>query len=648
MKTKEMQSWLSINSPNSLAQQLVSSIDISNALKSASIAELKEVSQIIRNRILEVVSINGGHLSSTLGAVELIVGMHSIFECNKNPFIYDVSHQCYAHKIITGRYNDFSTLRQINGVSGFSAPYESNLDYFIAGHSSTSISLAVGCAKAKKLKGDNFNPVVMIGDGAMSAGLVYEAINELGELKLPVVIILNDNEMSIAKPIGAISRVLSTTIASPFYQKIKKKTKRVLDLFPDSALYIAKRFEESLKLITPGILFEELGIDYIGPIDGNDIEGILHTLKIAKNMDTPVVVHAQTIKGKGYQVAEGKYEKWHSVGPFDLKTGKSSTKASINKSPTQTFSDKLLQLAKDDNKIVGLTAAMPSGTGLDKLMDSYLDRFSDVAIAEQHAVTSACAMAREGLKPFVAIYSTFLQRAFDQIIHDCSIMKMPVRFCIDRGGLVGEDGETHQGLLDISYLKSIPNMVISAPRDNKTLEYTLEFSSKDINFPYAFRYPRGNFMLDKMESSLNNSEYSKCLEGFRAEFLIQNCGDILFIGYGNGVGNAFETIQLLKKDIDLLDLVFIKPLDSEMLLKCFKKYKNIFIFSDSYKINGVGESVIALASDCYCRGEINFFPKIISFEVDDMFVKHGNTDRIKESLGIDNLSISKKIEKILH
>ncbi|MFA6789266.1 MAG: 1-deoxy-D-xylulose-5-phosphate synthase, partial [Arcobacteraceae bacterium] len=354
-------------------------------VKNKTTKELEELSLQIRNRIIDVVSRNGGHFSSTLGAVELTVGMHYVFDANSDPFIFDVSHQCYPHKLLSGRWESFETIRQFNGLSGFTKPKESHCDYFVAGHSSTSISLAVGAAKAIRLKKESRVPVVMIGDGSMSAGMVYEALNELGDRKYPIVIILNDNEMSIARPIGAISKHLSKLLAGKFYQGFKERVDKILrNHFPEGATYIAKNIEESMKLITPGIIFEEMGVDYIGPIDGHDIEEVIHTLELAKNMGKPVIVHARTVKGKGYEIAEGHHEHWHGVGPFDKESGEFIKKI-CQKSATEVFAQCLLNLAKNHDNVVGVTAAMPSGTGMDKLIAEYPNRFWDVAIAEQHA-----------------------------------------------------------------------------------------------------------------------------------------------------------------------------------------------------------------------------------------------------------------------
>lgn len=597
-------------------------------IKNKNIDELKQSAQSIRDRIIEVVSKNGGHFSSTLGAVELTLGMHKVFDANYDPFIFDVSHQCYPHKLITGRWEEFSTLRQFGGISGFTKPKESSCDYFVAGHSSTSISLAVGAAKANKLSNGTKVPVVMIGDGSMTAGMVYEALNELGDLKLPVVIILNDNEMSIAKPIGAISKHLSKILAGKSYQGFKDKVdKFIKNNMPEGATYIAKRMEESLKLITPGIMFEEMGIDYIGPIDGHDIEEVIDTLEIAKSMNKPVIVHAKTVKGKGYKVAEGHHEHWHGVGPFDAESGEFMKKAGA-KSATAVFSESLYELACNDEKVVGVTAAMPSGTGMDKLMKEFPERFWDVAIAEQHAVTSMAAMAKDGFKPFVTIYSTFLQRGFDQIIHDVCLMNLPVTFAIDRAGLVGADGETHQGQFDISFLRFLPNMTLFAPRDSQTLKYALEFA-KDFNSPCAVRYPRGAFKELEYEA--------KKFHLGRGEVLKEGSSDKVFIGYGAGVSKAAETLEYIDEDITLVDLRFVKPLDEELLLDIARKSKKWYVFSDSQAQGGVGSALLEFIN----ANDLNI--KIKTFEYPDIYVQHGDTKLLEEDLEILPHQIARKI-----
>jgi len=605
-------------------------------IKEKNIQELELVCADIREEILRVVSKNGGHLSSTLGATELIVAMHKVFDSKVDPFIFDVSHQSYAHKLLTGRWEEFDTLRQFNGLCGYTKPSESADDYFVAGHSSTSISLGVGAAKAIALKKeqDSRVPVIVIGDGSMTAGMVYEALNELGDRKYPMIIILNDNEMSIAKPIGAISRILSSAMAGPFYQKFKKHTESFVDNFGEGAHYLAKRFEEGLKLITPGLLFEEMGIEYIGPIDGHNIKSLIDTLELARGMGKPVIVHCQTLKGKGYQIAEGKEEKWHGVSPFDRKSGASAKKSSSSKSATQIYTEALMHLCESNDKIVGATAAMPTGTGLSKLMERYPDRFWDVAIAEQHAVTSMSALAKEGFKPFCTIYSTFLQRGFDQVIHDTCLMDLPVVFALDRAGIVGEDGETHQGVFDISFLRAIPNMTLFAPRDGKSMHQAMAFAS-EYQHPCSLRYPRGSFTETDLPLSTPFSLG-------KSQLLRSTESDILFIGYGNGVGRAYETAKLLDEEVSILDLRFVKPLDKEMLIEMSKKHKKWYIFSDSAKMGGVGSAILEFLAQ---QNILNI--SLVSFEYDDNFITHGNTKLVEESLGLLAEQLASKVKNLL-
>ncbi len=602
-------------------------------LKEKSIEELESIAEQVRQKILDTVSKNGGHLSSTLGATDIIVAMHSVFDAEKNPFIFDVSHQAYAHKLVTDRWDEFDTLRQFGGLSGYTKPKESDSDYYMAGHSSTSISLATGAAKAIALNGeqDERVPIAFIGDGSMSAGMVYEAMNELGDRKYPAIIILNDNEMSIASPIGALSRILSQTMASPFYQKFKAKTKDMLETLPDGATYLAKRFEESFHLITPGILFEELGLEYIGPIDGHNIASIKETLILARDMKRPVLIHVQTTKGKGYEVAEGagsEKEHWHGVGAFDLTTG-DSAKKSAPKASTAIFSETLVELADKDEKVVGVTAAMPSGTGMSNAIAKYPERFWDVAIAEQHAVTSMGPLAKEGFKPFCALYSTFLQRGYDQVIHDICLMNLGVAFAIDRAGLVGEDGETHQGVFDISFLRTIPNMTIFAPSSDTTMRLAMEYA-KDFPTPCAFRYPRGAFI--SQNSDATPFELGKSQ-------MIKEGEDILLIGYGNGMGRAEQVAELLESTPTILDLRFVKPLDKEMLLELAKTHKKWFIFSDSVKMGGVGSAILEMLSQERVQDI-----ELTTFEYDDEFITHGNTKLVEESLGLLPKQLAEQIK----
>lgn len=601
-------------------------------IKNYSIDELNSLAAEIREKILSTVSKNGGHLSSTLGATDLIIAMHYVFDPKSDPFLFDVSHQAYAHKLLTDRWDSFDSLRQFGGISGYTKPKESPFDYYVAGHSSTTISLAIGAAKAIALKQETRIPVVLIGDGSMSAGMIYEALNELGDRKYPVIIILNDNEMSIAKPIGAVSKLLSQTMASSFYQKFKARIEKILEKLPESATYMAKKFEESIRLITPGILFEEMGLEYIGPIDGHDIKELIETLQIAKTMHKPVIIHAQTTKGKGYEIAEGTgKEHWHGVSAFDITTGKSH-KTSSSKSATAIFGEKLLDFARNDAKVVGVTAAMPSGTGLSEALKEFPNRFWDVAIAEQHAVTSMGPLAKEGFKPFCAIYSTFLQRGYDQIIHDIALMNLGVVFAIDRAGIVGEDGETHQGAFDISYLRVIPNLTLFAPYNETTMHLAMEFA-KEFPTPCAFRYPRGAFIAQDCQSPAFKLGKSH---------LLQEGDDILLVGYGNGVGRALQTAKLLKQNVAVLDLRFVKPLDSAMLLDLSKRYKRWFVFSDSAKIGGVGCALREFLQE-QSIADIS----VTSFEYADTFIPHGNTAQVEESLGLTPQQLATKINNTI-
>jgi 1-deoxy-D-xylulose-5-phosphate synthase len=445
-----------------------------------------------------------------------------------------------------------------------------------------------------------------------------------------MVIILNDNEMSIAKPIGAVSRMLSSAMASPLYQRFKKTTENFVDNFGESARYIAKRMEESLKLVTPGILFEEMGIDYIGPVDGHNLAQLVDIFETAKKLQRPVIVHAQTLKGKGYEIAEGKEEKWHGVGPFDIRSG-SVIKKSSSKSATQIYSEILLDLADKDKKIVGVTAAMPSGTGLSALIEKYPNRFWDVAIAEQHAVTSMAALAKEGFKPFCTIYSTFLQRAYDQVIHDTCLMDLPVVFALDRAGIVGEDGETHQGVFDISYLRAIPNMTLLAPRDEKSFHQAMGFAHTYAH-PCSLRYPRGAFIAcdDLPESQKFVLGKSQLLKSVKS--------DVLLIGYGNGVGRAAQTAKLLDVPASILDLRFVKPLDKDMLRHMAQEHKKWFVFSDSSKMGGVGSALLEFLAE-----EKITDVTVESFEYEDAFITHGNTQLVEESLGILPQQLAQKI-----
>ena len=608
-------------------------VNIEN-VKSLDIQGLNDLSLAIREKIVQTVSEKGGHFSSPLGATELIVAMHHVFDAKKDAFIFDVSHQAYAHKLLTNRWDNFDTLRSFGGISGFTKPDESSYDYFISGHSSTSISLGLGVAKATKLNKSGKKAICLIGDGAMSSGLVYEALNELGERKYPVIIILNDNEMSISKPIGAISKHLSHLLAGSCYQSVKlwinEKTKNM----PDFITYLVKKFDKWLKLITPGIIFEEMGLDYIGPIDGHDIKQVIKSLELANQLNSPVIIHAQTIKGKGYKYAEQCNGNWHGVGSFEIESGKSHSKSSIP-NVTSIFSNHLYEMAKKHSDIVGVTAAMPTGTGLSLLIKDMPERFFDIGIAEAHGVCSMASMAKEGMKAFIVIYSTFLQRAYDQIIHDICIMALPVVFIIDRAGIVGADGETHQGAFDISYLRIIPNIILFAPRDNESLRLAMNFSYT-LTKPCAIRFPRGNFILD---NEFKNNEF----ELGKAEILDDTSSDIAFLGYGDGVGKAYQVAGMLEDiKVKIIDIRFIKPIDKKMLLSLSKKSTKWFVFSDSAKLGGVSSAILEALAELKITNIL-----VQSFEYDDNFITHGSKNAVEKSLKIDTESIAKQIRDML-
>lgn len=591
-------------------------------LKTINIDELNHLCKLIRAEIIKQVSINGGHLSSNLGVVELTVAIHHLFDTKQNPLIFDVSHQCYAHKILTGRKLD--NLRQFNGVSGFNDPNESEYDFFIAGHAGTSISLATGVAKAFSLNKSDAMPIAIIGDGAMGCGLAYEALNELGDRKYPSIIILNDNKMSISKPIGAVSRFLSQSLSSPMYQRFKKGVEAMLEYLPEGARYTAKRFEDGFKLITPaGMFFEELGLEYIGPINGHNIADLITALKLAKTLKKPVLLHVQTIKGYGYKHSLNDEGDWHGVGAFDIKTGK-SLKQSSQVSATSIFSDVLYELASKNEKIVGLSAAMPSGTGMDKLISAYPERFFDVGIAESHAIASMAAMSKCGFIPVVAIYSTFMQRAYDNLIHDVGILNLNMVLALDRAGIVGNDGKTHQGVFDISYISCIPNYKICAPVNKKSFEYLLNYATSGVG-PIAIRYPRGAFSLDESYEPSLKAHFIKNINAKKS-----------FLGFGEGVAKALKVSEQIKANV--IDLVFAKPLDREFLLNLAKVSKEWFIFSPSAKIGGL----FSIISSFLQEHNLNDI-KLVSFEYEDEFITHGNTDEVELSLGLDITNIINQI-----
>jgi len=477
-------------------------------IKKLNLAQLEKLAIEIRTEILSVVANNGGHLAPNLGVVELTLAIHSVYSSPIDKIVWDVGHQAYVHKLITGRKGIFPTLRKYNGLSGFPKRSESCHDVFDAGHSSTSISAALGLAKARDLKGDKYKVVAVIGDGAMTGGMAFEALNHAGHLSTDLTVILNDNEMSIAQNVGAMSAYLNRVRIDPFYTKRKEDLEILLKKIPaigSTMIKVADRLKDSLRyLLVPGMLFEELGFKYFGPVNGHDINELKTVLQNAKHMNKPVLVHVITKKGKGYLPAEENPDKFHGIGPFDMKTGQ-AYKESKNPSYTSIFSDTLVKLGETNPKILAFTAAMGEGTGTTSFAKRFPKRSFDVGIAEQHAVTMAAALALEGFKPFVAIYSTFLQRAYDQIVHDVALQNAPVVFALDRAGIVGEDGPTHHGVFDISYLRHIPNFIIMAPKDENELQHML-YTASVYNGPVAIRYPRGNGLgvqLDEKQKLFN-------------------------------------------------------------------------------------------------------------------------------------------------
>ncbi len=607
---------------------VLSKVNYPSDLKDLAIDELKELAKEIRDIIVNTVSKNGGHLASSLGAVELAIAIHTVFNAPEDKIIWDVGHQSYAHKILTGRKEVFHTLRTYGGISGFPKREESIYDVATCGHSSTSISLALGLACARDLKGKYNKVISVIGDGSLTAGLALEGINNAGHLDKNLIIILNDNEMSISENVGALSSYLSRILTGEFYTRFRKDIEQLLLSIPrigSSLLKIAKRAEEMLKsIITPGIIFEELGLKYVGPINGHDINNLIETFKNLKNLDGPILVHTYTKKGKGYKPAEDEAEFFHGVPPFDKESGRVLKPKEI--SFTDIFGETLSQLAEENDKIVAITAAMRSGTGLKTFADKHKEKFFDVGIAEQHAVTFAAGLALEGYRPFVAIYSTFLQRSFDMIVHDVALQNLPVCFAIDRAGLVGEDGPTHHGQFDLSYLRCIPNIVIAAPKDDKEL-ISLMRSSLKWDKPCCIRYPRG--------AAVISDEPIEDIEIGRGKFLREG-SDIAFISVGPVLYELLKVREMFDKegiDITIFNARFIKPLDEEKIDKILRTHRLIVTIEENTVVGGLGSAVLELASK---RG-INSNIKILGLP--DKFVEQGPLSILKEKYSLTSQSI---------
>ncbi len=619
---------------------LLEQINSSKNIKDLSRAELKLLAGQIRERIIDVVSKNGGHLASSLGAVELTLAIHYVFDLPKDTLIWDVGHQSYAHKLITGRNDTFDSLRQYKGISGFSKIKESSYDGFTVGHSSTSISAGLGICYAKYLNKDESDVISVIGDGSLTAGLAYEGLNQTGDSKQNLIVILNDNDMSISANVGALSSLLSRTFSAKYLQSMRNRFGAFLKSLPkigDDIYNIAKRSEESFKtFITPGMLFEAFNFDYFGPIDGHNLDHLIDILKNIKNPKDPILLHVTTIKGKGYEPAEKNPIYFHGVGSFAVDTGKSNNKPNGIPTYTQVFGSQMVKLGKTNEKIVAVTAAMPEGTGLLEFSKQYPDRFFDVGIAEQHAVTFSAGLASKGLKPIIAIYSTFLQRAFDQILHDVCIDAHPVVFAIDRGGIVGEDGPTHHGLFDFSYLRCMPNMTIMAPKDENELARML-VTAIHHDGPIALRYPRG------IGVGVQIDETPKPLEIGKGQVIDQG-DDLLIIAIGQSVSQAVKAnIELKEQGIfaTIINARFVKPLDSDLIIELSTKIKKIIIVEEHVLDGGFGSAVLEMFAD---KGLTHFFLNRIGIK--NRFVEHGPQDVLRKDYEIDSAAIVRAAIKL--
>ena len=620
---------------------LLNKIDSPKDIKNLNYDALKELAQEIRDYMIEVISKNGGHLAPNLGVVELTLALHKVFNCPKDKIIWDVGHQSYIHKIITGRREAFETLRQYNGLSGFPKIQESEYDAFGTGHSSTSISAALGMAIARDLKGEDNEVIAVIGDGSMTGGMVYEALNNAGDLQKKLIIILNDNEMSIAKNVGAMSDYLYQLRTAKTYTRIKKDLEGWLKHknYGENIINIVRRVKGSVKyLLVPGSVFEHLGFKYYGPVDGHDLEHLVEVLEVAKATPGPVIIHVITKKGKGYEPAEKSPNKFHGTGPFDIATGKKITKPGAPVTYTEVFGKTLVDIAKDDKKIVAITAAMPDGTGLNYFADAYPDRFFDVGIAEQHAVTAAAGMAAAGLHPVVAVYSTFMQRAFDSVLHDICMQNLPVVLGLDRAGLVGDDGYTHHGVFDYSYLRLMPQMTIMAPKDENELRHMLA-TAVNFNGPIALRYPRGSGLGVEITEPLHTLPIGKAEE-------IKTGSDVCLWAAGSMVDEAVKAAEALAElgiSAGVVNMRFVKPLDTELLVKTALQCKNIVTLEEGTVEGGAGSAVLEELNDNGLVGKV----KVLNLGIPDKYIPHGDKKLLLRDIGLDHDSIVKRIAEFL-
>jgi 1-deoxy-D-xylulose-5-phosphate synthase len=605
-------------------------------LKQLKTSELTILANEIREYIIQSVSKTGGHLASNLGVVELTVAMHYSFNTPEDKIIWDVGHQSYVHKILTGRKNEMSTLRQLKGLSGFPKRAESIYDCFDTGHSSTSISAAMGMARARDLKNEDYEIVAVIGDGALTGGMAFEALNDAGRSNTKLIIILNDNEMSISKNVGGLSKYLSKVRTDTRYLSTKKDVEKLLNNMPlagGKVKAFLKRVKDAVKqMVVPGMLFEELGLTYMGPIDGHNTDDLLEAFKTAKNIEGPLIMHVVTKKGKGYKFAEQRPNEYHGVSAFDIETGK-NIKESTAASYSDVFGKKLCEIAENNNNVVAITAAMTDGTGLSNFSRKFPKRIFDAGIAEQHAVTMAAGLAANGIVPVVALYSSFLQRAYDQIIHDVAIQNLHVVLAVDRAGLVGNDGETHQGVFDESFLMQIPNMTVMSPSDYRELESMLEFAVNEINGPVAIRYPRGNLKV------YVGGSYKKIEKGHGVVAEVGN--DVTIAACGKMVVTALHVREILKEqniDAEVINLRFIKPLDEELLIKSVMKTKKAVVIDEAVPEGSFAVGIKAALQD---------YAKVLIKTLPDEFIRHGTVEELLKENKMDPQSIADDVKKFL-
>ena len=623
--------------------RLIKQINFPTDLRKFKKENLKQISDELRDELIDVVSETGGHLGAGLGVVELTVALHYVFDTPKDKLVWDVSHQCYPHKIITGRRDRIKTLRKGGGLSGFTKRTESEYDPFGAAHSSTSISSTLGMAVAKKLSNNKNKVIAVIGDGAMSAGMAYEAMNNAGALKSNLIVVLNDNDMSIARPVGAMSKYLANLLSGKLYFSFRETLKMIISAFSKRFSQKAGKAEDLLRnIVTGGTLFSELGFYYVGPIDGHDVESLVQIFENVKNSNHqgPVLIHVRTEKGKGYKPAEESGDKYHGVSKFNVSTGEQTKSRANTPSYTKVFAETLIKHAEQDTKIIGITGAMPSGTGLNLFGKKFPDRTFDVGIAEQHAVTFAAGLATEGYKPYAAIYSTFLQRAYDQVVHDVALQSLPVRFAIDRAGLVGADGPTHAGSFDITYLSTLPNFVVMAASDEAELVKMINTSVEINDRPSAFRYPRGNGVGVQLPSIKEVLEIGKAK-------IIKEGKKVALLNFGTRLEECKKASEKLSSkgiNCTIIDARFAKPLDEKLIMEVATNHE-VLITIEEGSIGGFGSHVMQLLSD---RGVFDTGLKFRSMILPDIFIDQDTPEKMYEIAGLDSLSIATKVEETLN